>query len=169
MSAFVKLYIKIDKNNKQCDICVCMGGSYLCSPHGRCTLWQSWALMCSPADTDWSDCSRTPDLWARTNIYFHLSPVWWNITEHSRWSHVHRAAVRVPLMYPLSRTAWYVGRRVRNFLSFILVFFWSDESMLTEFFIAVGRQAPCECISFANTLNVHSVAQGHSQTYLGSS
>lgn len=90
-------------------------------------------------------------------------------SQSTRCSHVRRAAVRLPLMYPLSRTAWYVGRRVRNFLSFILVFFWSDESMLTEFFIAVGRQASCECLSFANTLNVHSAAQGHSQTYLGSS
>lgn len=37
--------------------------SYLCSPHGRCTFWQSWALMCSPAGSDWSDCSQTPGLW----------------------------------------------------------------------------------------------------------
>lgn len=37
--------------------------SYLCSPHARCTFWQSWARTCSPAGTDWSDCSQTPDLW----------------------------------------------------------------------------------------------------------
>lgn len=47
--------------------------SYLCSPHGQCTSWRSWALMCSPAGTDWSDCSQTPDLWiGKCTLIIHI-------------------------------------------------------------------------------------------------
>lgn len=164
MSAFVKLYKKIYKNNKQCDICVCMGGSYLCSPHGRCTFWQSWALMCSPADTDWSDCSQTPDLWAHTNIYFHLSPVWWNITEDSLES---RALLTFNISFVSdSLVCGSTSQELLELHPGFLLVWWIHAHRILH---CCRKTGSMWVDLFANTLNVHSAAQGHSQTYLGSS
>lgn len=55
---------QINKCAESCDVVrLALLCSYLCSPRGRCTFWQSWAPMLFPAGTDWSDCSQTPDLW----------------------------------------------------------------------------------------------------------